>query len=377
MVVPEEILHVLHAKSLRKFLLAECSRVLILDPADIWFTNTLQGVVLLLAERKERSRKKEAEVAVVSVESREMLGRSPESYFKRADYRPGSSMNGKWMLALLSWRESLLLRMLENHGHISFFDEVADAGVGIVTGANKFFLVPDATVEEYSLEPWAHPMFGRSEHVRGVVYDLKCHKENRCRGLPTNFIWFKNEKLDDLPERVQKYIAMGEAQELHRRYKCRIRTPWYAVPHVYTSSAGMLKRCHHFPRLILNRAKAYTTDTAYRVRARPKGASAAKIVFCFVNSLTALTAELEGRHYGGGVLELVPSEIERLLIPIPKQPRGTLAELDADVKAGTPPEELLARQDSRILRPLGIKQADCELLRAGWTRLRQRRQRSG
>jgi hypothetical protein len=33
-----------------------------------------------------------------------------------------------------------------------------------------------------------------------------------------------------------------------------------------------------------------------------------------VNSLTALTAELEGRHYGGGVLELVPSEIEKLAV---------------------------------------------------------------
>ena len=52
MVVPSEILHVIHAKSLRDFLLAQCSRVLILDPQHIWFNETLQGVVLLLAEKK-------------------------------------------------------------------------------------------------------------------------------------------------------------------------------------------------------------------------------------------------------------------------------------------------------------------------------------
>ena len=62
----------------------------------------------------------------------------------------------------------------------------------------------------------------------------------------------------------------------------------------------MLKRAHDTPRLILNRIGAYTTDTAYRIRTRD--VSAEKLVGCFINPLTALSAELEGRHYGGGVL---------------------------------------------------------------------------
>ena len=35
----------------------------------------------------------------------------------------------------------------------------------------------------------------------------------------------------------------------------------------------------------------------------------------FHNSLTLLSAEIEGRYFGGGVLELVPSEIRSVLIP--------------------------------------------------------------
>src|SRR5207248_6565113 len=58
MVVPSEILHVLHAKPLRDFLLGQCSRVLVIDPAHIWFGDTLQGVVLLLAEQRESQRGK-------------------------------------------------------------------------------------------------------------------------------------------------------------------------------------------------------------------------------------------------------------------------------------------------------------------------------
>src|SRR5205807_2162244 len=147
---------------------------------------------------------------------------------------------------------------------------------------------------EHGLGAWAHPMFGRSEHVRGVIYDSKGHQENRERGLPANFLWFGNRPLGAFPEPARRYIRHGEAQGLHRRYKCRIRTPWYNVPSVYAAPVGMLKRSHHFPRLILNAAGAFTTDTAYRV-ALGNEVRAPDLVVSFVNSLTALTAELEGR----------------------------------------------------------------------------------
>ncbi len=46
------------------------------------------------------------------------------------------------------------------------------------------------------------------------------------------------------------------------------------------------------------------------------------------NSLTILSSETEGRTYGGGVLEMVPSEIARLLVPLVDM-QSSLALLDA------------------------------------------------
>jgi hypothetical protein len=135
----------------------------------------------------------------------------------------------------------------------------------------------------------------------------------------------------------------------------------------------MLKRSHHFPRLVWNRVGAFTTDTAYRVV--PAGARAADLVAGFVNSLTALSAELEGRHYGGGVLELVPSEIEKLLIPAGRRTAADLRDLDRMVRGGVLPETILGRQDELLLAPLGVTPADREQLHAAWSRLRKRRQR--
>src|SRR5207247_2638545 len=116
-------------------------------------------------------------------------------------------------------------------------------------------------------------------------------------GNPTNFIWFPNQAVVNDPA-AKAYIRLGEQQNLHTRFKCRVRSPWFSVPSVYATEVGMLKRAHHTPRLILNKAGAYTTDTAYRIRSQKT--TAERLVTCFFNPLTALSAELEGRHYGGG-----------------------------------------------------------------------------
>jgi adenine-specific DNA methylase len=373
MVVPAEILHLLHARPLRHFLLSECSKVLVLDPRDIWFSETLQGVVLLLAEKRPSPGREVARIAVVPLRGRSTLNGKASKYFAESAYLPGDTMNGKWMLALLSEDERNLLSRLSEHRQVRPFREVASVDVGIVTGANKFFLVPDSVVAEHGLERWAYPMFGRSEHVAGVIYDKQAHEDNRRKGLPTNFIWFQETLFAELSDSAWRYIKIGEAQGLHKRYKCRIRTPWYSVPSVYSTPVGMLKRSHHFPRLVLNRTEAFTTDTAYRIR--PLNISAGALVLSFVNSLTALTAELEGRHYGGGVLELVPSEIEKLLVPIARYSAKDLEALDRVIRSGSCPEEVLLGQDQRVLVPLGFSRRDCQNLRQAWTRLRSRRQR--
>lgn len=135
----------------------------------------------------------------------------------------------------------------------------------------------------------------------------------------------------------------------------------------------MLKRAHHFPRLVLNKAGVYTTDTAYRIRLlRGSGTS---LVYSFLNSLTSLCAELEGRHYGGGVLELVPSEIERLLLPIQQVGERDLRRLDSRFRTADDSFEVLREQDKKVLRPLGLAARDCERIHEAWDRLRQRRQR--
>jgi adenine-specific DNA methylase len=371
MILPAEIIHVMHSQSLRTYLGMVCSRLLVVDPEELWFDGTLQGAVILLAEKKARPEQRCEGVGIAKVSGRSFLTEEPSLLFKNTTYINGNTVEGKWTRALLTSTERGLLDSLSEHREVRSFAAIANVDVGIVTGANKFFLVHDDIVKEFRLRSFAYAMFGRSEHCPGIIYDQKQHRENARSGNPTNFIWITAPK-EILPTRVAAYIEVGEKEKLHTRYKCRIREPWYAVPSVYATSVCMLKRSSDTPRLIRNRLSAYTTDTAYRIKTRQVAPD--KLVYCFLNSLTALSAELEGRHYGGGVLELVPSEIEKLLIPLPKDIRPRLHELDELVRREAV-VAVLERQSRSILGKLGVNVAKQEQLLGAWLRLKNRRQR--
>jgi hypothetical protein len=154
---------------------------------------------------------------------------------------------------------------------------------------------------------------------------------------------------------ASKYLREGAAAKIDRRYKTSIRAPWYRVPSVWGGAILLSKRCHRFPRLIHNDAGVVTTDTIYRGRAI--GAYAGHeplLVASFHNSVTLLAAELDGRSFGGGVLELVPSEISQLLVPVRLLSTANLARLDA-LARGLPPgsgrteDELVVATDELIL----------------------------
>ena len=326
MVLPAEIMHILHAQSLRSFFGKTCERIVLIDPEEIWFENTLQGAVLCLVEKKLYADDPTIGLGIISTSGDSFLDSSPSEYFKKTNFINGKTVEGKWTRALLTKEEICLVDGISAHSAVHKFSDIADVDVGMVTGANKFFLVNDETVKKYNLAQWAHPMFGRSQHCPGVIYDKKQHHNNIKAGLPSNLIWFDVNDESELPDNALDYISIGENDDLHTRYKCRVRKPWFKVPSVYSTSIGMLKRAHNMPRLIYNELEAYTTDTAYRIRTNKVNAK--KFVYCFVNSLTALSSELEGRFYGGGVLELVPSEIERLLVPVPTGARSAIKKLD-------------------------------------------------
>ncbi len=195
---------------------------------------------------------------------------------------------------------------------------IARIEVSIVTGANPFFTVDDSTLAEFGLEPWARPLLARTSDAPGIVFKRSDHTQARRRGSRAWILDFSADRPKPNGQgRVREYLARGEDDGLNERYKCRIRSPWYRVPQIKSGRLMMTKRAHQYHRLLLNQAGVFTTDTVYRGEMLSMFAHREKdLVSGFQNTLTLLSSEIEGRTYGGGVLELVPSEIARLSVPL-------------------------------------------------------------
>jgi adenine-specific DNA methylase len=230
--------------------------------------------------------------------------------------------------------------------------------VSIVTGANDFFTVDQSTLEEYGLTRWARPLLPRIRHAEGLIYGKRDQDKTKTTGARAWLLDFNNG--NDDPERfagARRYLNHGEVQLLHERYKCRIRSPWYRVPGIRRGELLLSKRSHTFPRVAVNQAHVFTTDTIYRGRmlAGPGSVGARALAATFHNSLTLLTAEIEGRSFGGGVLELVPSEVGRLSVPLLASAESWLDDLDAAMRSG-PADAVIAATDERLVGARAIPQ---------------------
>ena len=135
---------------------------------------------------------------------------------------------------------------------------------------------------------------------------------------------------------------------------------WWNVPSVWIPDAFLLRQIHKGPRIVSNDSGAVCTDTIHRIRTKGS-VSGKELASVSLNSLTAAFVEIRGRSYGGGVLELEPSEAEELPFPTPT-PLLDLNEVDSLFRSGQA-SEAANLIDSVTLRRAGLSEADVEILR--------------
>ena len=396
MVVPAELLHIHHASGLRQLLEQEMESVTLVSIREMVFPDVLQGVLLLFGVKRSdrafmplyREKAKQPSLLFQSLNEPVKLQIMDVDGVKdlvdldleNIDFNVQQNVNntdGEWMLGLLTDEEEKLLKRLKARCDVLPFASIANVDIGIVTGANDYFVVNESIKKQFRLDDIAVPMLAKSELIKGITYTQHDHKANVAAGKSVYLLNFPKDASTNMSATMMDYIKIGEEQKLHERYKCRIRDPWYVVPYVWASELSLLKRCHLFPRLVVNELGAYSTDTAYRIRLeRAYKERANDLAFSFLNSLTFLSAELGGRHYGGGVLELVPSDIEKLLIPLQHVQQNEFERIDRMIREGASMDEIVGITDSIILsQGLGLTQAEISVIRTAHRRLVKRRLR--
>lgn len=369
-VVPADILQVSYAKQLRNFLIETFNQVSIISFEQLVFDDIQQEVVLLLCEKDGSNRHTIDHIDVQDMNA--LLAIQPETIcFKAKNINKDAD---KWSYFFLDNEE---IDFLENLSLCKDFriGNYASVEVGITTGANQYFTVPKSVVECYELEAFARPMVGRSIQVSSLNFTNSDWLLNVDRGSRAYMLIFKDNDFDH--EGVKKYIALGESAGINKGYKTSIRDNWFVIPSIKISDALFIRRNHLFPRLILNSADAYTTDTMHRVFIKPSINNKAFIA-SYYNSFSFAHSEIVGRNFGGGVLELMPGEVESIYLPYDKDNYRLFDTIDAMFRDGRLIDDILDYMDAKILiEKFGFSSESVQVARKIWKKLSSRRLRKG
>lgn len=372
LVLPAELLQVSYAAQLRQFLTDQFATINIIACNHLFFNGAEQETILLLGDGKriQSPSAPECEISLREVSGMEDILRLVPQQLSSEEHKRIDHGTEKWLKYFLSAKEIGFMRSLKSCSEVVPLSTHAEVDVGIVTGRNEFFVVSRNEVERFALENCVIKLVGRSSQLSGAVF-----RESEWNSMAedgSRVFLFSVSPINGatLTNGVEDYIKDGEQRGVHRGYKCSIRSPWYAVPSIWAPDCFLFRQIYDFPRVVLNKAGAVSTDTIHRMRCLQ---SPAKVAAGLYTSLTAASAEIEGRSYGGGVLELEPTEAEAVLMPQKLTGSMTITEIDKRIRAGQL-TEVLCEQDKRLLMGnVGLSRKDCNMLRAIWQKMRDRR----
>ena len=384
-VLPSSFLHANYATNLRSFVARHFERVQAFELEERLFLSdgTEERSIILLAEGMiESGVEKTASPEDIPLTSCAQLRDLPDALdlwsqsTLETARRCGSSVKDG-----LETNESRLLAELRDQNASAQLGEFVDIRIGLVTGNNRFFVLSRADAEANGLgSQTLTPILSKFRHAPGLDITLDEHRstlQSGVRGLLVSC-----EDTTEAPLALQAYLKRYDSAE---REACRTfqkRKHWYQPDDGNPPDAFFPVMHHDGPRLVLNPDGIQCTNTVHRTYFK-SGLSAAHkrlIGLSLLSSFSQLSAEIEGRSYGAGVLKHEPREAEKIELLVPKihgnRLRATYRRVDDHLRCGAI-EKARREVDALLLGALGRAdpKKDAECLNAALLAVRAARHR--
>lgn len=370
-VIPAEILQVAYAEDLRIYLSKKLSNITLLTFRNLIFPDIEQEIVVFIGEKNSAQKG-------IRIVEQQNVSDIDLAEIKNTEFQPLSNGHEKWTKYFTSKRETNLISAIKIDNRFQKLSDCALINVGVTTGNNKYFSVNKATAKEYDLESISLPLIGRSSHANSIYFEKNDWEDNVNKGKTAYLVNFPEVPFDSYSQGQKDYIKFGEDAKQNTGYKCSIRENWYQIPSIWIPDAFFLRRNNLYPKFVLNRCGAISTDTMHRIKFN-EGVEPEQIVLSYYNSISFAFTEICGRSYGGGVLEILPGEVGNIYIPkldsVPiEKVRKILKKVDTIVRNDENIEKALDLVDEEILiSDLGLAKSLCNCARSVWKKLQTRR----
>lgn len=221
-------------------------------------------------------------------------------------------------LALIGNEATQYYNLVKNNKNTVKLGSLANILIGIVTGANHFFVINKSKAHLNNLlSEYLTPIFSKFNMTNGIILDdstidIAIEQDQKCLLVDTS-------KVISIDGRLSDYLETFPADDIMLNQTFRKRTIWHRPDDGRLPDAFLPYMIHNGPRLVLNEANITSTNTIHRVffNSDISDSQSKLITISILSTFSQLSAEIEGRTYGSGVLKLEPKEAKNILIHVP------------------------------------------------------------
>lgn len=202
------------------------------------------------------------------------------------------------------------------HGRDNTLADYMKTRRGIATGANKFFVINQETVETWSIEKeFLVPVVASARDLPDRVLTREHWEKLRAAGRP---VWLLDCGLP--PEqlggtRVKAYLDHGRELGVHERFNCATRKPWYKMERVEPPDIIITYMNRGKTRFVRNDAGCRVMSVFLNGFITDDGLDVDRLLDVLNDGETSELITQIGRTYGGGLGKIEPRELLKLPMP--------------------------------------------------------------
>jgi hypothetical protein len=194
------------------------------------------------------------------------------------------------------------------------FGTAAHIGIGYISGANNFFHLKPSLANRLGFPTkLLHPTVRNGRALPAKQLTKSTLREWHSADEPYLLLRLPKVALAELPTPIRHYLDSEAGREAREAYKCRVRDPWFSVPHVHQPDYFLSYMSGLSANLVVNLSGATCTNSVHLVRIRDTKAMQ-RVVKHWADDFVALSREIEGHPLGGGMLKLEPREAMQIIV---------------------------------------------------------------
>lgn len=246
------------------------------------------------------------------------------------------------------------------------FGDIAKTQIGIVTGANEYFVLsrPQLKLAEIE-EKHCSAVLSKFRAAPGVAFTNSDVDDYALSGGRAFLI---SSATPDEDASFGSYLAKFSTERRNSISTFKKRQIWSQTCDGNIPDAFFPVMHHTGPRLVLNDAACNCTNTIHRVFFKDQVSDPERRLACIsmISTFSQISAEIVGRRYGSGVLKHEPRDAEKILLMMPQLSAETIdrtyVAVDELLRAGDAAGARLAA-DAVLLRGIS-RRARRELIEA-------------